>query len=154
MTYGIRPNRSPANETTSDVYMNIYIYICVCVCLLLLFRFVMFAVIDNIMAWWSYSFKIEPILSITSHAIYGAVSIQLIHLSYDDCENMCTLAYHHQIGSMTHSLLFSIRSWKNGMRCMSVYIHIYIVFSEYITAFESYKCSQISKARQTRFTGV
>ena len=52
-----------------------------------------------------------------------AVCIQLTHLSYDDCENVCTLFYlHHQIGSMTHLPLFRVRSWNNGMHCMSFYI--------------------------------
>ena len=30
--------------------------------------------------------------------------------------------YHHQIGSMNYYPLFRVRSWNNGMRCMSVYI--------------------------------
>ena len=29
--------------------------------------------------------------------------------------------YHHQIGSMNYSPLFKVRSWNNGMRCMSLY---------------------------------
>ena len=29
--------------------------------------------------------------------------------------------YHHQIGSMNYYLLFRVRSWNNGMRCMSPY---------------------------------
>ena len=51
------------------------------------------------------------------------VFIQLTHFSYDDCENTCTWSfYHHQIGSMTHLPLSKVRSWNNGMRCMSFYI--------------------------------
>ena len=58
-----------------------------------------------------------------SSLLYGAVRIQLTHFSYDDCENTCTLSYYHrQIGSMTHLPLFRVRSWKNGMFCMSFYI--------------------------------
>ena len=69
--------------------------------------------------------KIKSILSSVFHAIYGAVRIQLTHWSYDDCENMCTLSYDHiQTGSMTHLPLFSLRSWNNGMRCVSFYILI------------------------------
>ena len=30
--------------------------------------------------------------------------------------------YHHQIGSMNYYPLFRVRSWNNGMRCMSFYI--------------------------------
>ena len=29
--------------------------------------------------------------------------------------------YHHQIGSMNYYPLFGVRSWNNGMRCMSLY---------------------------------
>ena len=32
--------------------------------------------------------------------------------------------YHHQIGSMNYYPLFRVRSWNNGMRCMSLYILI------------------------------
>ena len=30
--------------------------------------------------------------------------------------------YYHQIGSMNYYPLFRVRSWNNGMRCMSLYI--------------------------------
>ena len=37
-------------------------------------------------------------------------------------ENVYTLpCYHHQIGSMNYYPLFRVRSWNNGMRCMSLY---------------------------------
>ena len=78
--------------------------------------------------------KIKSILlSIIYHEIYGAVRIQLTHFSYDDCENTCTLSYyHHQIGSITHLPLSMVRSWNNGVRCMTLYIcmHIYFYRSE------------------------
>ena len=32
--------------------------------------------------------------------------------------------YHHPIGSMTHLPLFRVRSWNNGIRCMSLCILI------------------------------
>ena len=52
-----------------------------------------------------------------------AVCIQLTHLSYDDCENTRSLSCcHHQVGSMTHSPLFRVRSWNIGMRRMSLNI--------------------------------
>ena len=67
--------------------------------------------------------KIKAILSIIFHSIYGAV---LTHFSCDDCENMCTFSlYLHQIASMTHLPLFRVRSWNNGMRCMSFHILLY-----------------------------
>ena len=63
--------------------------------------------------------KIRSIPSIMFHAIYGAVHIQLAHLSYDDYENMCTLSYYHNgIGSRIHLPLFRVKSWSNGIRCM------------------------------------
>ena len=38
---------------------------------------------------------------------------------------VCTLSYyHHQIGSLTYVLLFRVRSWHNGTRCMSLYVLI------------------------------
>ena len=40
-----------------------------------------------------------------------------------DWENIHTLSYyHHQIISMNFYPLFRVRSWNNGMRCMSFYI--------------------------------
>ena len=42
-------------------------------------------------------------------------------------EKVYTLSYyHHQIGSMKCYPLFRVRSWNNGMRCMSLYILILI----------------------------
>ena len=46
---------------------------------------------------------IKSILSV----IFRAICILLIHFSYDDCENTCTLFYyHHQMESMTYLPLF------------------------------------------------
>ena len=53
--------------------------------------------------------------------------IQFAQFSHDDCENMCTWSYYHnQIGRMTHLPLFRVRSWNNGIRCMSLNILIFI----------------------------
>ena len=44
------------------------------------------------------------------------ISLVMIEIIY-------TLSYHHyQIGSMNYHPLFRVRSWNNGMRCMSLYI--------------------------------
>ena len=52
-----------------------------------------------------------------------AVCFQFNLLHCDDWENVYTLPYyHHQIGSMNP--LFRVRSWKNGMHCMPLYILI------------------------------
>ena len=91
--------------------------------------------------------KMKSVLLIIFHIIYAAVCIQLSHLSYGYCENMCTLSYyHHQIGSMTRLRLFRASSWNNGMLCMSFYIlrywcdqSIIIVNGSLIT------CSVVSK---------
>ena len=59
-------------------------------------------------------------LSIT---ICGAMCFQFTHSLRDDWENIHTLSYYHnQIGSMNYYPLFMVRSWNNGMRCMSFYI--------------------------------
>ena len=36
--------------------------------------------------------------------------------------------YHHQIGSMNYYPLFRVRSWNNGVRCMSFYILSHILY--------------------------
>ena len=47
---------------------------------------------------------------------------QFTHFHCDDCERIYILSYHHhQIGSMNYYPLFRVRSWNNGMRCMSLY---------------------------------
>ena len=39
-------------------------------------------------------------------------------------EMIYTLSYHHQIGSMNYYPLFRVRSWNNGVRCMSIFLWI------------------------------
>ena len=69
--------------------------------------------------------KIKSSLSITLHAIHGAVCIQPIHFAYADCEDMCTLSYYHnQIGNMTHLPIVKVRSWKMVCAvCLSVFFY-------------------------------
>ena len=44
-------------------------------------------------------------------------------------EYIYTLSYHHhQIGSMNYCPLFRVRSWNNGVRCMSFHILIKHIF--------------------------
>ena len=55
---------------------------------------------------------------------------QFTHLLSNDWENIHTLSYyHHQIRSMNYYPLFRVRSWNNGMCCMSFYILNIIVVS-------------------------
>ena len=67
--------------------------------------------------------KIKHILSVIHYIICGAVCFQFTHLSCDDWDDIYTLSYyHHQIGSMNYYPLFRVRSWINGVRCMSFYV--------------------------------
>ena len=66
--------------------------------------------------------KIKHIFSVIQYMIYGAVWFQL-PISLVMIERIYTLSYyHHQIGSMNNYPLFRVRSWNNGMRCVSLYI--------------------------------
>ena len=67
--------------------------------------------------------KIKHILSVIHYTICGAVCLQFTHFLHDEWDNIYTLSYyHHQIGSMNYYPLLWVRSWNNGMRCMSFYI--------------------------------
>ena len=72
---------------------------------------------------WKYIF-IKHILSVTPYRICGAVCFQFTHFLCDDWVNTYTLSfYNHQIGSMSQLLpIARVRSWNNGMHCMSFYI--------------------------------
>ena len=73
--------------------------------------------------------KIKHILSVIHYTICGAVCFHFTHFSCDDWENIYTLSYyHHEIGSMNYYPLFRVRSWNNGVRCMSfcILMEIYI----------------------------
>ena len=64
--------------------------------------------------------KIKHILFVIHYTICGAVCYQFTHFSCDDWENIYNLSYyHHQIGSMNYYPLFRVRSWNNGVRCVS-----------------------------------
>ena len=64
--------------------------------------------------------KIRYILSVIHYTIRVAVCFQFTHFPCDDWENKYTLSYHyHQIGSMNYYPLYRVRSWNNGVRCMS-----------------------------------
>ena len=56
---------------------------------------------------------------------------QLTHFPCDDWENIYTLSYyHHQIGSMNYYPLLRVRSWSDGVRCMSFCI-IYLTLPDF-----------------------
>ena len=54
---------------------------------------------------------------------------QFTHFRCDAWENIYPLSYYHQIGSMNYYSLFRVRSWNNGMCCMSFYILSFIFSS-------------------------
>ena len=41
-----------------------------------------------------------------------------------ECRIYILSYYHHQIGSTSYYPLFRVRSWSNGIHCMSFYVHI------------------------------
>ena len=52
---------------------------------------------------------------------YMGLCVFSLPISLVMIEIICTLSYyHHQIGSMNYYPLFTVRSWNNGMRCMSL----------------------------------
>ena len=67
----------------------------------------------------------KHILSVIYYTICGAVCFQFTLFLCDDWENIYTLSYHHhQIGSMNYYPLFRVRSWNNGMSCLSTFLLI------------------------------
>ena len=56
---------------------------------------------------------------------YMGLCVFSLPISLVMIERIYTLSYyHHQIGSMNYYPLFRVRSWNNGMCCMSLYILI------------------------------
>ena len=54
---------------------------------------------------------------------YMGLCVFILPISLVMIERIYTLSYyHHQMGSMNYYPLFRVRSWNNGMRCMSLYI--------------------------------
>ena len=80
-------------------------------------------------------------LSVIHYTICGVVCLQFTHIPCDDWDNLYTLSYyHHQIVSMNHYPLFRVRSWNNGVRCMSLYILIHIsILSSIFVSFKKKK---------------
>ena len=69
--------------------------------------------------------KIKPIPSSNFHAIFEALCIQLTRFSCYNWDNKCTFSYYnYQIESMNRLPLCGVRLWSNGMRCMSFYVRM------------------------------
>ena len=98
--------------------------------------------------------KIRHILSDIHYTIRGAVCFQFTHFPCD-WENIYTLSYyHHQIGSTNYYPLFRVRSWNNGVRCMSFCIlicwHIVIAYFNH----KIYMCRVRARANVFHITMV
>ena len=85
--------------------------------------------------------------------MWGCV-FSVYHFPCDDWENIYNLFYyhHHQIGSMNYYPLLRVRSWQNGMRCVSMFfnlilwsIHQVPVSYEYGMSTSSILCQQMSR---------
>ena len=83
--------------------------------------------------------KVRHIPSVIHYTICETVCFQFTHFPCDDWENIYTLSYHHhhQIGSMNYYPLFRVRSWSNGVRCMSFCIVNIWIGADFIPQFES-----------------
>ena len=86
---------------------------------------------------WTYKIPVKYILSSVWVRLsifsplciiqYVGLCFQFTHFCCVDWENIYTLSYyHHQVGSMNYYPLFRVRSWNNGVRCMSFYILILV----------------------------
>ena len=76
--------------------------------------------------------KIKHIFSVIHYKIYGLCVFNL-PISFVMIERKYTLSHHHhQIESMNYYPLFRVRSWNNGIRCMSLYP--YVLLDRVITA--------------------
>ena len=67
--------------------------------------------------------QIKHIISVIHYRICGAVCLQFTHFSCDDWENIYTLSYHHQIGSITHCLGLGHETMKPTV-CLSIFLWI------------------------------
>ena len=81
---------------------------------------------------WTYKMPVRYILSSVwirlsifsqlSIIQYMGLCVFSLPISFVMIERIYTLSYyHHEIGSMNYYQLFRVRSWNNGMRCMSLY---------------------------------
>ena len=85
---------------------------------------------------WTYKMPVRYILSsvwvrlsifspLSNIQYVGLYVFSFSHFPCDDWENIYTLSYyHHQIGSINYYPLIRVRSWNNGVHCMSFYILI------------------------------
>ena len=66
--------------------------------------------------------KIKHILSVIHYTIFGAVCFQFTNFLRDDWENILFCHHKYRKYELNFYPLFKVRSWNNGMRCMSFYI--------------------------------
>ena len=86
-------------------------------------------------------------LSVIHYTVCGSVCFQFTHFLCVDWDNIYTLSYyHHQLGSMNYYPLFRVRSWNNGMRCMSFYILTVMCFGSYHDCEEDQHWSSVTQS--------
>ena len=62
--------------------------------------------------YWTHNMPVRYILS--------SVWVRFTHFPCDDWENIYALSYYlHQLGSVNYYPSFRVKSWNNGVRCMS-----------------------------------
>ena len=101
---------------------------------------------------WTYEMPVRYILSSVwvrlsifsqlSIIQYMGLCVFSLPISFVMIGRIYTLFYYdHQIGSMNYYPLFMVRSWNNGMPCMSLYIlmaSIWLLIDEIYSSFDSY----------------
>ena len=77
-------------------------------------------------------------LSIIKYVGLYAFSLPIPLVIIERIQCIYTLSYyHHQIGSMNYYPLFRVRSWNNGIHCMSCYFLILMAFDSWATSLVS-----------------
>ena len=66
--------------------------------------------------------RLRQFSQLSLYSLYGAVCLQLTQLSCDDRENVYFILLSSSNRKYESLPLFRVRSWNNGMRCMSYYV--------------------------------
>ena len=64
--------------------------------------------------------KTDHVLSVIRYTIYGIVCLHFTHLPCDDWDNICFVLLSSSNRKYEFYPLFRVRSWNNGIRCMSL----------------------------------
>ena len=66
--------------------------------------------------------RLRQFSQLSLYSLYGAVCLQLTQFSCDDRENVYFILLSSSNRKYESLPLFRVRSWNNGMRCMSYYV--------------------------------